>query len=234
MSKKKPPASGRSFEALRTLRDAMSARPKPTPQRQEKPAPAHSASRPPEDEAQLFHRLYAGVQPIDRTRGRIPKQRLEPSETARRASSRGPAVAVAEDEAVRDRLRTLTDGIDRFEVSDDGERSEGRRLDVPLETLRGLRRGRMPIDARIDLHGMTAEQARAELEFFLRTMRARGERCVLVIHGKGAHSPTGVGILRGEISAWLSQGASSASVSAFATARQEDGGLGAVYVLLRR
>jgi DNA-nicking Smr family endonuclease len=131
-------------------------------------------------------------------------------------------------------LRTLADGIDRFEVSDDVERAEGRRLDVPLETLRGLRRGRMPIDARIDLHGMTAQQARAQLEFFLKTMRARGERCVLVIHGKGAHSPMGMGILRGEISAWLSQGASSSSVSAFATARQEDGGLGAVYVLLRR
>jgi DNA-nicking Smr family endonuclease len=131
-------------------------------------------------------------------------------------------------------LRTLADGIDRFEVSDAGERAERRRLDVPLETLRGLRRGRMPIDARIDLHGMTAQQARAQLEFFLKTMRARGERCVLVIHGKGAHSPMGMGILRGEISAWLSQGASSSSVSAFATARQEDGGLGAVYVLLRR
>jgi DNA-nicking Smr family endonuclease len=59
-------------------------------------------------------------------------------------------------------------------------------------------------------------------------MRARGERCVLVIHGKG------MGVLRGEIAAWLSQGKAKESVLAFATARQEDGGEGAVYVALRR
>jgi DNA-nicking Smr family endonuclease len=65
-------------------------------------------------------------------------------------------------------------------------------------------------------------------------MRARGERCVLVIHGKGEHSPQGMGVLRGEIAAWLSQGPSSQHVAAFVSARAQDGGDGAVYVLLRR
>jgi DNA-nicking Smr family endonuclease len=92
----------------------------------------------------------------------------------------------------------------------------------------------MPIDARLDLHGMGMDAARFRLESFLRTTRARGERCVLVIHGKGEHSPGGVGLLRGEIAAWLSQRASSEHVAAFATARREDGGEGAMYVLLRR
>ena len=50
-------------------------------------------------------------------------------------------------------------------------------------------------------------------------MRSRGERCVLVIHGKGEHSPQGAGVLRGEIAAWLSQSAASEHVAAFATAR---------------
>jgi DNA-nicking Smr family endonuclease len=137
-----------------------------------------------------------------------------------------------ESEAVRDHLRTLVDG--RFEVSDDGTRVEGRRVDVGPDVLRKLRRGQMPIDARLDLHGMTMPEARAQLELFLRTMRARGERCVLVIHGKGEHSPYGSGILRGEISAWLSQGGPSEQVAAFATAQDSDGGVGAVYVLIRR
>jgi len=101
-------------------------------------------------------------------------------------------------------------------------------------SLRRLRRGRLPIDARLDLHGMGVREARAQLELFLRTMRRRGERCVLVIHGKGQHSPLGTGILRGEIAAWLSQGISSEHVAAFATAGEPDGGEGAVYVLLRR
>ncbi|MBF5067367.1 DNA mismatch repair protein MutS, partial [Salmonella enterica subsp. enterica serovar Istanbul] len=71
---------------------------------------------------------------------------------------------------------------------------------------------------------------------FLRAMRARNERCVLVIHGKGERSPGGPGgaVLRGEIGAWLSQGKSREHVIAFATARDDDGGEGAVYVALRR
>ena len=55
-----------------------------------------------------------------------------------------------------------------------------------------------------------------------------------MIHGKGTHSPHGVGVLRGEIAAWLSQGPSSEHVAAFATASEAEGGEGAVYVLLRR
>jgi DNA-nicking Smr family endonuclease len=65
-------------------------------------------------------------------------------------------------------------------------------------------------------------------------MRGQRERTVLVIHGKGEHSPMGIGVLRGEIAAWLSQGPSSEHVAAFATARESDGGAGAVYILLRR
>jgi DNA-nicking Smr family endonuclease len=135
---------------------------------------------------------------------------------------------------VQEHLRTLVEGRSRFEVADDGQRVEGRRVDVPIDVLRTLRRGRFPVDARLDLHGMSVQEARAQLELFLRTMRARGERCVLVIHGKGEHSPLGIGLLRGEIAAWLSQGASSAHVAAFATAQNDDGGEGAVYVLIRR
>jgi DNA-nicking Smr family endonuclease len=81
---------------------------------------------------------------------------------------------------------------------------------------------------------MGVPEARAQLELFLRTMRSRGERCVLVIHGKGEHSPGGVAVLRGEIAAWLSQGTSSEHVAAFTTSSVADGGEGAVYVLLRR
>jgi DNA-nicking Smr family endonuclease len=72
------------------------------------------------------------------------------------------------------------------------------------------------------------------VETFLSEKRARGDRCVLIVHGKGEHSPGGFGILRGEMSAWLSQGMSSAHVAAFSTASPEDGGEGAVYVLLAR
>src|SRR5262249_54868880 len=157
----------------------------------------------------LLHRLYAGVVPLDRPYERVPKQRVERVGIDPGATKRAESAAEADAAAVHEHLRALVEGGMRFEVADDGRRVEGRRVDVPMDVLRRVRRGRLPIDARLDLHGMGVREARAQLELFLRTMRARGERCVLVIHGKGEHSPLGAGILRGEIAAWLSQGTSS-------------------------
>jgi DNA-nicking Smr family endonuclease len=240
---RKPPMSnktkarGNPFEVLRPLRDeflkqesassTIQIRPGATPKRR-------AETDEPGNDATLLHRVFAGVTPIDRSRGRIPKHPIERSLAVERIASRGREEVRAEADAVHEHLRILVDGRVRFEVSDDGQRVEGRRLDVPIDAVRKLRRGLVPIDARLDLHGMVTEQARAQVQIFLRTMRARAERCVLVIHGKGDHSPSGAGVLRGEIAAWLSQGSSSEYVAAFATAQGGDGGEGAVYVLLRR
>ena len=225
---------GSPFEALREFRDKVPAdREGATPPPNARPITPAAASEP-EDAGLLFHRLFAGVTPLDRSRGRVPRERGEPTAGIAPPAPSALAAADADAEAVRERMRELVEGGERFEVADDGRRVEGRRVEVPVDQLRRLRRGLLPIDARIDLHGMVAKEARAQLELFLRTMRARGERCVLVVHGKGQHSPQGLGVLRGEIAAWLSQGGSSRQVAAFVTAREEDGGEGAVYVLLRK
>jgi DNA-nicking Smr family endonuclease len=237
------------FDALRALKEELSAREraaaaaKKDPDVAKKPAPAKATSAPArrtpddpiDDDALLFHRMFSGVAPLDRSRGRVPRDRGERSDAeSPPAGPASPQVARAEADDVRERLRELVEGGPRFEVADDGGRVEGRRVDLPIDALRRLRRGLMPIDAQIDLHGMRVTEARAQLELFLRTMRARKERCVLVVHGKGEHSPQGVGVLRGEMAAWLSQGASSQHVAAFASAAERDGGEGAIYVLLRR
>ena len=193
--------------------------------------PSAGAPSSDDDEALLLHRLFAGVKPLDRAPGRVPRQQIGPSERVERVAKHGEE---SEADAVHEHLRVLVEGSARFEVTDDGQRIEGRRVDLPLDMLRRLRRGRLPVDARLDLHGLGVREARAQLEAFLRTMRSRGERCLIVIHGKGAHSPQGTGVLRGEIGAWLSQGSASEHVAAFATATAQDGGEGAVYVLLRR
>jgi DNA-nicking Smr family endonuclease len=246
MSKKKDKPGSGPFEALRPLKEKMTRKEvehraaaagvgkasAPPP----KAAPAGSVPGPQakEDDAMLLRRLFAGVEPLDRTRGRTSAQTLEPSAEARHAAAWGPAKAREEADAVHEHLRALVEGRTKFEMNDDGRRVEGRRIDIPHEAVRDLRRGRFPIDGRLDMHGMSLVEARAELESFLRTTRARGERCVLVIHGKGSHSPGGSGILRGEIAAWLSQGPASEHIAAFATAQNDDGGEGAVYVMLRR
>jgi len=194
------------------------------------------ASRPGEDVA-LIDEEHAG---IDRELRIAPSQFVAfcpvrcRSPSVEQRARQGAELAEKEREAVHEHLRALVEGRERFEVADDGRHVEGRRVDVPADTLRKLRRGVFPIDARLDLHGMAAAEARKHLDLSLRTLRARGERCVLVIHGKGEHSPQGLGILRGEIAAWLSQGPPGEHVAAFSTARETDGGEGAVYVLLRR
>ncbi|HEX4449179.1 MAG TPA: Smr/MutS family protein [Polyangiaceae bacterium] len=239
MSGKKKKKPEGPFAALQSLKDDLEKREKEAAtagKRAPAPPPRPSPATPqaPEDDAMTMHRLFAGVEPLDRSRGRLPKQTLEPSPNAAVLVKQARDAREREAEAVHDHLRTLVEGTARFEVEDDGVRVEGRRVDLPFDAVRRLRRGLLPIDARLDLHGMTVPQARTQLELFLRTTRARGERCVLVIHGKGEHSPRGAGVLRGEISAWLSQSATSEHVAAFVTAKGNDGGEGAVYVLLRR
>lgn len=172
-----------------------------------------------------FHRLMNGVTPLedrDRRHTKADAPRIDRS------------ARVREPDTTMEHLRVLVDEGSKFEVVDDGRRVEGYRVDVPPDFVRRLRRGGFPVDAALDLHGRTTSESREVLQMFLREKRERGERCVLVIHGKGAHSPGGVGILRGEISAWLSQGPPSTHVAAFTTALESDGGEGALYVLLRR
>jgi DNA-nicking Smr family endonuclease len=177
--------------------------------------------------------MFAGVRPLDRPYERVTSQDIARSASVENLAQRGHEMAAAEAEVVHEHLRALVEGRSHFEVTDDGTRVQGRRADVSNDLVRRLRRGLVPIDSRIDLHGLSVPEARAKVETFLATMRARNERCVLIIHGKGTHSPLGNGVLRGEVTAWLSQSAASQHVAAFATADDHDGGAGATYVLLR-
>lgn len=243
--KKAPDASFRPFGALKALKDELAAKTKqpdaaaapaaPARASRSVPPPGRSRETTDADEALALYRMMNGVTPLrGKGKTRLPRSQASVAKSdleARRKEAEAPIRA--EDDAVHEHLRALVEG-GRFEVLDDGRRVEGRRHGVGPDVMRRLRRGNLPIDARVDLHGETATTAPKVLDAFLRAQRARGERCVLVVHGKGEHSPGKVGILRGEMAAWLSQGAASASVAAFSTAGPEDGGEGAVYVLLVR
>ena len=101
---------------------------------------------------------------------------------------------------------------------------------VSHQTLRRLRRGYWGIQARLDLHGLTREQARPELVAFLNSSVQRGLRCVQVIHGKGLSSKDREPVLKTRVGSWLAQ---REDVLAFCQARPEEGGSGAVLVLLK-
>ena len=94
-----------------------------------------------------------------------------------------------------------------------------------------LRRGRLPIDGRLDLHGMTQAAAGERLAEFIAGAQSAGKRCVLVITGKGL---AGGGILREQVPRWLNQPPNRGRVLAFDYAQAQHGGMGALYVLLKR
>ena len=98
-----------------------------------------------------------------------------------------------------------------------------------------LKRGKLAIEARLDLHGMTQDEAHGALAGFIRTARAGGKRCVLVITGRGApRDHGGGGVLRTAVPRWLAEPEFRPHLLAIATAQPQDGGAGALYVMLRR
>jgi DNA-nicking Smr family endonuclease len=116
----------------------------------------------------------------------------------------------------------------------------GRIAGVDRRSATRLKRGQLPVEARLDLHGFTQSQAHSALDRFLDDAQARSLRCVLVITGKGTGKETGTGagggaggVLRTQVPRWLNEPANRARVLGFDYAHKH-GGLGALYVMMRR
>ena len=115
---------------------------------------------------------------------------------------------------------------------------------APLDrqTSRQLDKGKLEVEARLDLHGMRQRDAHAQLRRFLKTAQARGLRHVLVITGKGADQAASRsfyeederGVLRNAVPHWLAEPDLAALVVSFSPAPRRLGGDGALYVRLRR
>jgi DNA-nicking Smr family endonuclease len=121
----------------------------------------------------------------------------------------------------------------RFEVERVGERVEGRAPGIDRKHLSRLRSGDVRVEVRVDLHGLHGPEAREAVREALIGAAAAGQRCALVIHGRGHHSESGP-VLKKELLRWLAEPPLGARVMAFASATPADGGAGATYVLLRR
>jgi DNA-nicking Smr family endonuclease len=106
-----------------------------------------------------------------------------------------------------------------------------------------LKRGQLPIEGRLDLHGMTQEAAHAALDTFIRDAYAAGKRAVLIITGKGLRPRAEYddpwrhgagGVLKSMTPRWLNEAPNRGRVLAFTEAQPRHGGAGALYVLIRR
>ncbi len=104
---------------------------------------------------------------------------------------------------------------------------------IDRPTLDKLAKGRLPIEGRVDLHGMSQDEAYFLLHSFLQRAHAGGLRFVLVITGKGSSSG-GDGVLRRAVPGWLATAPFRILVSSHEEAARNHGGGGALYVRLRR
>lgn len=101
---------------------------------------------------------------------------------------------------------------------------------VQKRTLKKLKQGQLTVEKELDLHGFNSDQARQKIADFVNVSKAQGLRCLKIIHGKGITRKEGP-ILKPQVDSWLRK---RSDVLAFCSARQNDGGTGAVYVLLKK
>ncbi len=110
--------------------------------------------------------------------------------------------------------------------------------EVDRQTARRLKRGQIPIEGRLDLHGMTQTQAHDALNRIIPKSYGQKKRCLLIITGKGTRrssEPTQKsGILKQKVPEWLNEPPLKQFVLRIQTAHIKDGGEGALYVYLRR
>ena len=147
--------------------------------------------------------------------------------------SRTPPEPVAQ-QRLKDNLEVLRDSLSDGEGAEiafeAGEELAYLRPGLSRPVLRKLRAGQWALQDKLDLHGLRWDDARTLLAQFVAQAVKRGQRCLLIIHGKGMRSRNQEPVLRGKVAGWLAQ---RADVLAFCQARPADGGSGAVVVLLR-
>ena len=177
-----------------------------------------------EEEKDLLQRAMKGVAPIS-------NDRVEPHKAAPKAKPNARRATLDQSVAADAGLQIL----DLDQLANRQENLAGAHLEwsdtgVSSRTMRDLRRGLYEYRATLDLHGLTAENASRRLAAFLQHCENESIRSLIVVHGKGFGSDSGVPVIKSNVERWL---ISHPQVIAFCSAQPRDGGTGAVYVLLR-
>lgn len=172
-----------------------------------------------EDRA-LFRRAVKMVQPIkDTKRASLPPVPRAPADLLRQRrelamGQEAPALSAVSDQYAPAKL-------------DDGSFIQA---GYGPDLIKGLKRGKWSIEASLDLHGSTLDEARERLEQFLQSCLTHQIKCVRIVHGKGYGSKDGASVLKETVRRWLSQ---MQAVKAYTECGEQDGGSGAVQALLR-
>ena len=218
MKRESRSAPARSLGDLGALRDALAERDRVEQARAAAERDRLAAER---RERELFSTSVGAVRPLRRAPPPPPPPARPPAPPVARQRALDEAAALAESIAGTLDVESLLE-------TDDG--LSFRRPGIGVDVVRKLRRGVWALQAEIDLHGHRRDEARAAVSEFLHAAARRGVRCVRIVHGKGLGSPGKEPVLKSHVKHWLAQ---RAEVLAFTHAKPEDGGHGALIVLLR-
>lgn len=171
------------------------------------------------DEAGLFLEAVKNVRPLTvKQRAELPIKKPKPIPI----------------QFIRDEQQALRDSLSDHYIPayelETGEELLYLRSGHSPDILSKLRRGHWVIQAAIDLHGLVSDEARLYVATFLNDCKKRGLRCVRIVHGKGLGSRNREPVLKHKLRGWLMQ---RDEVIAYAEARRQDGGSGAVIVLIK-
>ena len=172
------------------------------------------------DDEELFRKAMAEVEPL-------VGNSME--ESGKKAQAAGIGLTILPRDVLEEFLKNGTP--ERFF---EGGYVEGGPQDWNLLLVKKLRDGDFSVQAELDLHGLSQKEARLEIKGFVRSCSRKQLTCVRIIHGKGKNSRNYTSVLKQQIPVWLSQKSIARYLVAFTSARPEDGGVGAVYVLLGR
>ena len=171
------------------------------------------------DDSSLFRDAVGEVKPVAAGNRRAPDRK--PPKIAARMQHQ-------DDKAV---MRELMEDFQDVDLLETGEHLAWTAPGIQRSELRKLKSGKYTIQSEIDLHGLTRQEAKSAVAEFLFESLHRELRCVRIIHGRGRRNPEQVPVLKRAVDNWLCH---HKQVLAYCSARESDGGTGAVYVLLRR
>lgn len=181
-----------------------------------------------DEETILWHRVGRTVTPL-RDRPLVPSSSIEDAEREFREAMNGKKQARQHPAQETDIKSPFMH--DRAPPAPKPKPRVEPHIDRP--TTRKIAKGRIAIDASIDLHAMTQDLAYDRLYAFLADQRSRGARHVLVVTGKG-RSLGSEGVLKRMVPIWLNGAPFAGLVSGYSSASRHHGGEGAIYVRLRK
>lgn len=170
------------------------------------------------EERDLFRDAVGEVKPVA-----TDKQQL--------VRKKPPAIPRSRERDERSVMEELLSDFSENDLLETGEHLSWTCPGVQRSVLKNLKSGKYARQATLDLHGFTKEESRIVMRQFLHDVVEDQLTCVSIIHGKGRKHSGMPPVLKPAVATWLSR---HKHILAFCSAREVDGGTGAVYVLLRK